>query len=385
MHYTKLLRNFIKQTQKIIGHDLNILERDEYIIRAIAGSGGGGLPRYDGIGGKGGNVYLVSTNNMSFTDIKRNLKGKMKVKAGSGAHSQKIKLVGKDGADVCLQVPIGTEAVDVDRNILLARCTQPFQKYLIARGGAGADLQNNYIPEKGEQLNVSLNLKLRPNVGLVGFPNAGKSTLMKALVPRKYIKIAPYPFTTIKPQVAFWTAERRRKDVGEDFTLSLADLPGLIEGASRNRGKGYKFLKHLEYADILLFIVDCTGFQLSNNLYEAFRSPIEVVALLNCEIENYSRKLVNKPAVLLFNKIDLVQDKDIPCQLVEKMRSTDWPSHVSDQLRPQFPINFAHVLAISAKLGKVDDVKKALIRMYRDIRPTLIPENDFGDTDKRLL
>ncbi|KAK6036821.1 hypothetical protein COOONC_25674 [Cooperia oncophora] len=118
---------------------------------------------------------------------------------------------------------------------------------------------------------MSLHLKLRPNVGLVGFPNAGKSTLMKAIVPRKSIKIAPYPFTTTKPQLAFWTAEKGRKGIEDDFTLSLADLPGLIEGAAQNRGKGHKFLKHLEYSDILLLVVDCMGFQLSNNLNEPFR------------------------------------------------------------------------------------------------------------------
>ncbi|EPB65180.1 hypothetical protein ANCCEY_15757, partial [Ancylostoma ceylanicum] len=122
---------------------------------------------------------------MAFIDIKKELGGKSKVKAQSGGHSQKY-----------VKVPVGIEAVDMERNVLLARCSRPFQKYLIACGGSGGNARNHYKGEPGEQFDISLHLKLRPNVGLVGFPNAGKSTLMKAFVPRKSIKIAAYPFTT---------------------------------------------------------------------------------------------------------------------------------------------------------------------------------------------
>ncbi|VDM52125.1 unnamed protein product [Angiostrongylus costaricensis] len=370
MRFSTFLRNSIRQTQKLIGQEWNILESDVHLIRVVAGSGGKGLPRYDGRGGTGGSVYLVTTNNMTFSDIRRKLDGKMKVKAENGSSSQKVKLAGKDGQHAYLQVPVGVEAVDADRNILLARCSRPFQKYLIARGGVGGDFRNQYIAEKGEQLNVALHLKLRPNIGLVGFPNAGKSTLMKAFV---------------KPQIAFWTAKKGGEEVEGDFTLTLADLPGLIEGASQNRGKGYKFLKHLEYADILLLVVDCNGFQLTNNLNEPFRSPIEVVALLNRELEMYDKKLVQKPAILLFNKIDIVEDKQMPERLVEKMNANNWCSHVSEEIRPQNPLNFDYILPISAKLGDVEAVKKALIRLYQNIRPMLVPERIVDDFDRRLL
>ncbi|VDO41624.1 unnamed protein product [Haemonchus placei] len=379
-----LLRTTIKQVQKLINHDLGVVEKDVYTIRVRAGSGGHGLQRYDGRGGTGGSVFLRALPSMAFADIKKRLGGKMRVKAVSGTPSQKVKLVGEDGADAFLDVPVGIDAVDEERNVLLARCSRPFQNYLIARGGCGGDARNNYKGEPGEQFTVSLHLKLRPNVGLVGFPNAGKSTLMKAFVPRKSIKIAPYPFTTTKPQVAFWTPEKGKKEAESDFTLSLADLPGLIEGASQNRGKGYKFLKHLEFSDILLLIVDCMGFQLSNKLNEPFRSPIEVVALLNRELENYSKKLVHKPSVLLFNKIDIAPE-GVPEKLVEKMRAIDWPQHVPEEFRPVTPLIFDYVLPVSAKLGDVEEVKKALVRVYKGIRPTMVPESTFDDLDKHLL
>ncbi|ETN68819.1 hypothetical protein RB195_000701 [Necator americanus] len=384
MRCSCLLRSSIKQVQQLIKHEQTIVEKDIFTLRVSAGSGGNGLSRYDGRGGNGGSVYLTASTSMAFTDIKKKLGGKMKLKAQNGTHSQKIKLVGDDGEHTYLQVPVGVEAVDTERNVLLARCSRPYQRYLIARGGTGGNARNHYKGEPGEQFDVSLHLKLRPNVGLVGFPNAGKSTLMKAFVPRKSIKIAPYPFTTTKPQVAFWVAEKHKEEE-EDFTLSIADLPGLIEGAAQNRGKGHKFLKHLEYADVLLLVVDCLGFQLSNNLNEPFRTPLEVVALLNRELEDYSKKLVEKPALLVLNKIDIAPDKEEPSRLAQVLRGFDWPLNLSDELRPRFPLQFDFVLPISAKLGEIEELKRALVRTYRNVRPSIVPEHLRESDDKSLL
>ncbi|PIO68449.1 Obg family GTPase CgtA [Teladorsagia circumcincta] len=258
-----------------------------------------------------------------------------------------------------LDVPVGVEAVDEDRNVLLARCNKPFYTYLIARGGCGGDARNNFKGERGEQLNVSLHLKLRPNVGLVGFPNAGKSTLMKAFVPRKSIKIAPYPFTTTKPQVAFWTVDKGKKELENDFTLSFADLPGLIEGASQNRGKGYKFLKHLEYSDILLLVVDCMGFQLSNNLNEPFSRSVESLAG------------------------GAAAARTEPEKLVEKMSGMDWPRHVPEHYRPAMPLIFDYVLPVSAKLGDVEEVKKALVQCLPTSPPYVPTDSHNAEVDIR--
>lgn len=140
-------------------------------------------------------------------------------------------------------MPIGVEAVNKNTNILLARCTEPFQRHMLAQGGQGGSAANDYRGSRGEALVVELHLKLRPNVGLIGLPNAGKSTLLKALVPKKRVKIASYPFTTTKPQLCFLDELEDNNVIEERYRLSVADLPGLIEGASKNRGKGFTFFE----------------------------------------------------------------------------------------------------------------------------------------------
>ncbi|CAI5445442.1 unnamed protein product [Caenorhabditis angaria] len=392
----KLLKETITSVQKLIKHDLNIVTADKYIISVKAGNGGTGLARYNGCGGYGGNVYFVAKPNVAFTDIKRKLKSKMKIRADPGVSANKLGLIGAHGKHEYFEVPIGIEVVDRENNTLIARCSRPFNKYLIARGGEGGSANTGYKGLPGQALEIEVHLKLRPNIGLLGFPNAGKSTILKAFVPEKSVKIADYPFTTVNPQVAFWNSSTpstsSTSPLAENFTVSLADLPGIIEGASRNRGRGYQFLKHLEYADIVLMVVDCQGFQLKNELDCPFRTPLESIALLNKEVENYDKKLAKKPIVLVLNKIDLLESdesRDNIQSLQNLLKTKNWWMGLPEEFRPTIPMRFENVIQLSAKSGKIEELQKVLTGLRHHIHAlTDVPENsNFEEKPrkKRLL
>ncbi|CAI2347347.1 unnamed protein product [Caenorhabditis sp. 36 PRJEB53466] len=241
---------------------------------------------------------------------------------------------------------------------MLAKCSKPYHQYLIAKGGEGGSARSAYKGEHGESLEIEIHLKLCPNIGLLGFPNAGKSALLKAMVPDKSIKIGEYPFTTTNPQVAFWSNPSHDSEFNKTFTLTVADLPGIIEGASRNRGKGYKFLKHLDNADIIVMVVDCQGFQLKNEIDCPIRNPLQTVAILNREIEQFNPKLAKKPFVCVLNKTDtLREDERETVRSFERLLcSAMWIDSIEEHIRPRFPIVFDYVIALSArKTGKNND------------------------------
>ncbi|CAO4369961.1 unnamed protein product [Caenorhabditis nigoni] len=368
MRLSLIRRGTISQIQKLIKDDLNILKVDKYVLNVKAGSGGSGLARYDGVGGNGGDVFFVAKPSLAFADIKSRLKNKMKIRSDNGGSATKTTLIGQHAKHQFFDVPVGIEVVDRENNVLIARCSKPFGRYLIAHGGQGGYVKTGYKGTKGEALDVEIHLKLRPNIGLLGFPNAGKSTLLKALVPEKSVKIAEYAFTTVHPQLAFYKSENdNNSSLLEDnmFTLSVADLPGIIEGASQNRGKGYKFLKHLEYADVIVMVIDSQGFQLKNDLDCPFRTPLESVSLLNKELELYDPKLVRKPAICILNKADTLdekQKKEISL-LISSLGTQKWADDVPEDLRPKTPMKFEHVIQLSAKSKEIDEFKKILTLM----------------------
>ncbi|PAV81007.1 hypothetical protein WR25_06929 [Diploscapter pachys] len=283
---------------------------------------------------------------MPFQQIKKNLNGRFRVAAEHGTSSQKLKLVGQNGKHAVLNIPLGIDVVHKESGDVLHKCNKMYQRYLIAKGGAGGNYRNNYKGEPGEELNVLLHLKLRPNIGLVGLPNAGKSTILQAFIPKKSVKIAAYPFTTLKPQLGFWKADDDDKTSAEPFVLSLADLPGLIDGAADNRGRGHEFMKHLEYADILLIVVDCTGFQMGDPFENPWRSPLECVGILNAELENYLKRLVKKPCVVVLNKTDLVEKQEVE-DLKAKLSTKGWHKYLPEALQPKIPIQFDAVTTSS--------------------------------------
>ena len=185
--------------------------------------------------------------------------------------------MGENGGDVIIQTPVGVSVVS-DGGEVMGDLLRDNDTLLVARGGPGGSRQTDYCGIRGQKKSVKLDLKLIADVGFVGFPNAGKSTLLKA-ISRASPKIASYPFTTIQPNLATCDFPDLRR-------MTLADLPGLIEGASYNIGMGHRFLKHVERCNLLLFIVDINGFQFKAD--SPHRSALETLQLL-CQVNNWWR------------------------------------------------------------------------------------------------
>uniref|UniRef100_A0A0K0FVY1 Mitochondrial ribosome-associated GTPase 2 (inferred by orthology to a human protein) n=1 Tax=Strongyloides venezuelensis TaxID=75913 RepID=A0A0K0FVY1_STRVS len=346
-----------------------ILGNDRIRLSIKAGSGGNGLARYNGIGGNGGDIIFIPKHSLTFDSfLKKFIKSGHVIKAENGVSSTIMNLVGKHGKNTILDVPIGVECINNENQILVARCDRENFKYFIARGGWGGCAANNYQGRKGDKLLITLHLKIKANVGFLGLPNAGKSTLLKALVPKKPIKIAPYPFTTLKPQVCHYKYSTDEQ-YEFPFSLTFADLPGLIEGAHANKGRGHEFLKHLEYSDIIAMIVDVYGFSLPTNTDNTFRNPLECISILNQEIEKYDKKLLRKPIVLVLNKIDLEDGDKIADSIIDNIESEKWLEQVPENLRPNNPITFKSIIKISAKKGKLNNFQELIKKLYDEKFP----------------
>jgi len=228
----------------------------------------------------------------------------------------------------------------------------------VAGGGAGGCVGNKFIGQSAQSANITLDLKLIADVGLVGFPNAGKSTLLKA-ISRASPKIASYPFTTIQPQIGTIEYQDYRQ-------ITIADLPGLIEGAHRNKGMGHQFLKHVERTSLLLLIVDIFGFQLSNKY--AKRNCLENVYALNKELELYNSSLLSKPCVLLLNKMDSNGSVEEYQRYEKQFHDLNLSlAECPAEIRPGELLKFERVIPISAKCNKEIDKVKDVIRETLDV------------------
>ena len=284
---------------------------DEAKIYLKAGDGGNGIASFrrekyvelggpnGGNGGDGGSIILkVAPNINTLIDFRY----KQHFKAPKGQNGQGSDKTGKSGEDLVIYVPQGTQILSEDKKYILYDFDHPEQQEIILKG-AGGGLGNsnfkssrNQAPRKftvgkiGNEMWIWLNLKLLSNIGLLGMPNAGKSTFLSRVTSAKP-KIADYPFTTLKPQLGVVYYEHN------EFTI--ADIPGLIEDASLGHGLGIKFLKHLERCEILLHIIDITSDDIINN-YEIIRK----------ELKNYG-KLIDKMELILLSKIDMLDDKQI--------------------------------------------------------------------------
>ncbi len=287
---------------------------DECVIKAYAGDGGRGCisfrrEKYEpwggpngGDGGNGGDVILVGdhdTNNLV------DYKFKTHWKAGRGEHGLGKDCTGKEGDTAILRMPLGTQVIDEATGKLVAEMIEDGQRIVLCKGGNGGwgntrfKNSTNRAPRRanpgqvGETGTYRLILKSIADIGLVGYPNAGKSSLMNAITHARP-KTAPYPFTTLQPQIG---VIRYSDDAAGSRRLLLADIPGLIEGASENRGLGHRFLRHIERCGLLLILIDMAGTD--------GRDPRDDYKHLLKELKLYSPALLDKPRMVGANKMDV--------------------------------------------------------------------------------
>jgi len=253
-----------------------------------------------GNGGRGGNiVFIVDANLYTLQDVRYN----RIYKAQHGEPGGKSESTGKDGADLLIRVPPGTIIKDSDNNNVLADLVGGGDKYIACKGGIGGrgnakfKTSTNQAPriaqpgKPGENGNFNLELKVLADVGLVGLPNAGKSTLLSRITAATP-KIADYPFTTLQPYLGI-------VKVGDFKSFVMADIPGIIEGASEGKGLGHQFLKHIERNRLLLFLID------SQN-----EDPLNTLNLLKAELFSYNSSLREKQYIVVRSKFDLIANLD---------------------------------------------------------------------------
>ncbi|XP_068223417.1 GTP-binding protein 10 homolog isoform X2 [Palaemon carinicauda] len=346
------VRDFDTAKMKKLGRFMDSLR-----LTVRGGSGGMGYPKFGGVGGKGGDVYVEAVEGQTLNKTLR-AEPEKRWYGSVGGSSRKVRILGETGEDKIIPVPLGT-TIKVDKIRTLGEVNQAGDKILVARGGAGGSPVNQFNGQKGQALNITLELKLIADVGLVGFPNAGKSTFLKA-ISRAKPKIASYPFTTMQPNIGTIEYPDKRR-------ISIADLPGLIEGAWANMGMGHKFLRHVERTNLLLYIVDINGFKLGPQY--PHRTALENVILLNKELELYSELLLDKPCVLLVNKMDDDKNEEKLNHFLEGYSNlADICNEFPEEMQPKRLVRFDEVIPCSAKFnpGSVEYIKNRL-RKFLDI------------------
>lgn len=286
---------------------------DRARIRIKAGDGGNGVTAFrrekfvprggpsGGDGGVGGDVWIESDEGLNTL---LHLRYNPEHKGERGHHGEGSNRSGKDGESITIKVPVGTQVFIAETNELVFDFTEPGQRYLAAKGGKGGwgnahfatptrrAPKFHYAGRPGEEKELQLELKLIADVGLVGFPNAGKSTLISVISAAKP-KIADYPFTTLEPNLGV-------VDIGDYKTFVVADIPGLIEGASSGAGLGDRFLRHVERTKLILHLVDVSS--------ASGRDPVEDYEIINRELANYNKELGERPQIVVATKMDALDE-----------------------------------------------------------------------------
>ncbi|NMD14014.1 MAG: GTPase ObgE [Caldisericales bacterium] len=289
---------------------------DEVTIKVAAGKGGDGVVTFrrekfvprggpsGGKGGHGGDVYLVADSNLRDLSY---LVDHVNWKAEDGVNGSSENCAGAAGDDIYIKVPVGVAIYLEDKDNLIAELLEDKQELLVAKGGRGGLGNANFANarrqaphiatagERGEKAKLIIELKILADVGLVGMPNAGKSTLLGA-ISRASPKIGDYPFTTLEPSLGVITTKDWNR-------FTVADIPGLIEGASQGKGLGFEFLRHVERCRVLLYLIDL-----------ASDDPCATLEMLWREVKLYSEETFLKPAFVVGNKIDLMEGKPDPLE-----------------------------------------------------------------------
>ncbi len=303
---------------------------DEVKIQIYAGDGGNGVASFrrekfiprggpnGGDGGRGGSIYALADHNLNtlidyrFTPVFR---------AKRGENGRGSDCYGKGAEDIVLRMPVGTIITNHLTGEFIADLEQDQQKILLAKGGNGGlgnlhfKSSTNRAPrqfthgEPGEQFELRLELRVLADVGLLGLPNAGKSTLIRAVSAARP-KVADYPFTTLYPNLGVV-----RVDAGRSFVM--ADIPGLIEGAAEGAGLGHRFLKHLSRTRLLLHVIDVAPFDANIDLVHSAKSLVE-------ELRKFDETLYRKPRWLVFNKVDMLPEEEQEAVCSRLLQAMDW-------------------------------------------------------------
>lgn len=302
-------------------------------IKIKAGKGGDGKVSFrrekfipkggpdGGDGGDGGSVFFIADNNMS-TLI--DFRSKPIYEAEEGNPGDGKKMSGKSGKDLYVKVPIGTLVYEIEDSekgdTLICDLVKPGQEFMVAKGGVGGKGNVNFKGSKnrtptqytpgtpGEEKRIKLEIKMIADVGLVGSPNSGKSTLLNRLT-NTNVKVADYPFTTLIPNLGIYKIDK-------DRNIVIADIPGLIEGASQGKGLGDDFLRHIERTRILVHLID----PLIGGTDDLFKNAIEDYKIIRGEIEKYGHGLGEKYSIVVINKLDVTEIKDSFEEIQEKFK-----------------------------------------------------------------
>ncbi len=341
------------------------VDKAKILIRA--GKGGNGAVAFHrekyvasggpdgGDGGDGGNIVLVADSNMSTL---MDFRYKRKYVAQNGADGSGKRCSGKRGEDLIIKVPVGTIVRDAETDAIMADMSA-CGSFIAAKGGKGGWGNSHFAtPTRqaprfakaglpGVEREIVLELKLLADVGLVGFPNVGKSTLL-SVVSKARPKIANYHFTTLSPNLGVVY-------VGEGTSFVIADIPGIIEGASQGAGLGHDFLRHIDRCRLIIHLVDASGME--------GRDPIEDFDTINRELAEYSPELASRPMIVAANKCDIA-DEDQVLRLAH---------HVANQNMPFFRIS-------AATHQGVQELVAAIAHRLNELPPIVTYEPDFVDT-----